>query len=481
MNRYGFRAGLAMAGATALALAACDDGNRQIAAPQPAPLAELDAMADLPPAAPAQVAYDPPERGYQWAERAYGLQRAVYDTPPDYGFAYEDVEPYVWETEDEWALYAEPWEDDYRYYYYEPGAAYPYFVRDDDYGYAFGPTGALVAVFYPDGRYAPQDLAYRLAPVAGRYWARGQGLRRTAWQAPRRRIDERVWVEQAPRVTRSADPWLQAARDDRAWRAWRERDDDRELRRFAQETRRRQAEAQAWRERAARLPPPDLAAQDRDRALRAAQADARLDRRQAQAEARAAEQRERQAAVRREARRDAQADRQRARAEAQADRRRDQAEQTRQAQRQAQVDQRRQAQQAEAARRQTQAEQRQVRAEQARQAQVAQRQKAQEAQRVQRQQTQAEQRRAQMEQHRQAQAERQQAVQAQRQQAQAEQRRAAQAERQQAQKAAQAQQARAQQQAQARQARAASAADRGQPAADHARSPGRGRDKDKKD
>lgn len=248
MERFARKARLLTAAATALMVVACDD-RRAVDAPPPAPLAELQGLSELPYAEPAQVDYAESGEAYAYAERAYGVQRAFYETPPDYGFEYDDVTPYVWESSDDWTLYAEPYEGDYRYYYYEPGAAYPYFVRDGDYGYAYGAAGALIAMFYPDGRYAPSDVVYRAAPLAGRYYARGHNLRRAARATQRVQVDDRRWVEEAPRVTRSAGPWLRAARDDREWRAWRERDGDRELRRFEAEARRRQDAAQAWRAR----------------------------------------------------------------------------------------------------------------------------------------------------------------------------------------------------------------------------------------
>lgn len=249
MIRLGLKARLTAAAAGALALAACDDRAGRVDAPEPASLADLSAMSELPYAEPARVDYRPPAQGYAWAERAYGLQRAVYDTPPDYGFDYGGVEPLVWETGDDWVMYAEPWDEGYRYYYYEPGSYYPYFVRDDRYGYGYGAGGVLVAVFDLGGRYLPLQTVYSVAPVAGRYYARGHDLRTAAVKARRIRVTEQAWSERAPQVIRTADPWLRAARDDRSWRAWRERDQDRELRRFEPEADRRAVRTRAWRER----------------------------------------------------------------------------------------------------------------------------------------------------------------------------------------------------------------------------------------
>ncbi|HEY0650861.1 hypothetical protein [Phenylobacterium sp.] len=442
MQRYGLKARLAAAAAMAVLIAGCEERNRPIDAPQPASLADMEAVSELPYAEPARVEYYEPARGYQWAERAYGLQRTFYDAPPDYGFYYDEVEPYVWETADDWALYAEPWGGDYRYYYYEPGADFPYFVRDYEYGYAFGPTGVLIAVFDIGGRYLSRDVVYRVAPTAGRYYARGHDLRRASREARRVRIDDRVWVTEGPRVSRSAGPWLRAARDDKAWRQWRERDGDRELQRFQPETRRRQAAAEAWRDRMARQQVATVKRRDdglEADALRARRETVRDERREGRD-------------APREARVQADADRGRAVAEQQREQVRAEQRQVQVAREQARAEQQRAQ---VAAREQRQAEQRQAVAQQRQQAQAEARraQQAEQRQAVahQRQQAQAEARRAQ-------QAEQRHAVAQQRQQAQAEQRRVQQAERSQA--------VAEQRQQQVRQARAAAAAaDSGKPAA----------------
>jgi len=76
----------------------------------------------------------------RWREVADLAERKLeelYAARPDYEFEYDGIEPWAWETEDDWILYAEPLETGYRYYYYEPGEDYPYFVRDPDYGYDY--------------------------------------------------------------------------------------------------------------------------------------------------------------------------------------------------------------------------------------------------------------------------------------------------------------------------------------------------------
>ena len=245
----------------ALTLAACGDKSpAEVDAPEPASLAEMGGMTQLPEAPPAPVGDYAPAAAYPLAERAYGLQRAVYDAPPDYGFDYDGVAPMVWETEDDWAMYAEPWEGDYRYYYYEPGAERPYFVRDREYGYGYSPTGQLIAVFDSRGRYLERDVAQRVAPLAGRYYLRGGNLREAGRRAQRTPVSEPLWYERAPVVERTAAPWLRAAREETGWRAWREADRDRELARFEPEQRARTVQADRWRERRTAIRAADDAA-----------------------------------------------------------------------------------------------------------------------------------------------------------------------------------------------------------------------------
>jgi len=485
MIRVGLKARLAAAGAVALAMAACDQRSGQVDAPEPAPLADLSSMNALPPAEPARVEYREPAQGYAWAERAYGLQRAVYDAPPDYGFDYAGEEPMVWETADDWAMYAEPTGAGYRYYYYEPGADHPYFVRDNSYGYGYGPGGVLVAVFDSGGRYLASDWAHRSAPAAGRYYARGRELRAAAARAHRVRIDDQAWVQRAPQVSRGADPWLRAARNDGDWRRWRDRDQDRELRRFEPEAQRRAVVARQWRERVDRREIAQVGVEDsqrrREADVRRAQDENQRQRFEVDRQAR--EQVQRQAQQQRFAAQTEQRARQEGRRQAQqaeqAQQRRDQLARQQGEQHRQQAE-RQQAQQAQRQRREQVAQQQRQQAERRQQADR-QRQQAQQAQQQQREQIarrQGEQRRQQAE-RQQAQQQRQQGEQRRQQ---AEQQRQ-QAQQQRQQQAAQ-QQAQRQQQQQARaaeqQGRNAAAREQG-PRPDHGPGRGGGRGHERKD
>ncbi|WP_141653069.1 hypothetical protein [Phenylobacterium immobile] len=207
----------------AMALASCRDEAQQSAARPLEPLSGYETVAALPAAPAARVAPVPQSAGYQLAERAYGLQEAFYDAPPAYGFDYDGRQGMAWETEDDWSMYADPYGDQEVYYYYQPDAPRPYFVRDSQYGYGFDAAGVLIALFDSNGRYLDRDQFRGAAPLAGRYYANGGDLRRAARnRAP---IRQEVWRTRAPRVQATAQPWIRAVRNDADWRAWRDRDD----------------------------------------------------------------------------------------------------------------------------------------------------------------------------------------------------------------------------------------------------------------
>jgi hypothetical protein len=68
---------------------------------------------------------------------ATALSGVLGDAPPDYGFGYDGVSPWAWETGDRYYRYAEPVHGGYRYYYYEPDAYRPFLVSDPYYSYGY--------------------------------------------------------------------------------------------------------------------------------------------------------------------------------------------------------------------------------------------------------------------------------------------------------------------------------------------------------
>jgi len=207
-----------LACASVLALAACKDKTPPAPAGYDfasAPPAAVDASAPV--SAPARY------RGYAPAERAHAFDRAVYRAPPSYGFRYGEEEPWAWRTEDDYSMYVEPYDEGYASYYYAPGGDYPYFVRDDDYGYAYSPAGLLIAIYDAAGLLLPQERLYALAPRAGTYLVRASAVRRYALDDSYRvYVPDTTWQQRAPRYYQTRETWYAAPERQPEWRAWRE-------------------------------------------------------------------------------------------------------------------------------------------------------------------------------------------------------------------------------------------------------------------
>lgn len=243
MTSTGTRAALMASGLAALILAGC----REEALPAAGEPLFIPAATDaayglpiapawqaLPPAPPALVRYAP---DYGDAERAYALDRAFYEAPPDYGFSYVDAQPWAWRTDEGYEVFAEPIDDGYRYYYYEPYEPYPFFVRTPDYGYGYAPGGVLTVVYSSLGVILPTTYVVAQAQPAGLYWSRAHSLY-VASRHKRAPVVYDAWLSRRPAVVASQARWMQAAdRDD--WRRWRDRHDHRDLRRFEPERERR--------------------------------------------------------------------------------------------------------------------------------------------------------------------------------------------------------------------------------------------------
>lgn len=200
------------------------------------------AWEELPPAPPApmrRAAYVP---DYGYAERAYALDQAFYDAPPDYGVYDMEGEPWAWRSDDGYLMFAEPIDVGYRYYYYEPGRDYPFFIRTPDYGYGYGVGGVLIAIYAADGDLLPYGRAYDLAPRAGRYWGRARTLYSSARIRPEPVVYE-TWLARRPLLASSREPWMRAAAAPE-WRGYRERHGSGDLRHFTRERERRIAQVE---------------------------------------------------------------------------------------------------------------------------------------------------------------------------------------------------------------------------------------------
>ena len=122
-----------------------------------------------------------PDDEYAYLDQAYYQSDAFEDAPPDYAFDYDGVRPWVWRSANDALEFAEPLgRDGYRYYYYQPGAANPYLVRDNGYAYGYD-RGQLAVIYDPSGRaLSAAEMAGR-RDYAGRYLARADTLYR-AWR-----------------------------------------------------------------------------------------------------------------------------------------------------------------------------------------------------------------------------------------------------------------------------------------------------------
>jgi len=239
--------GVAAAGAGGYALY---DASR----PDPLPLLPVadgawyapgPAADELPFAAPAPVGYiADPSDAYAWPERAYAVNYAFADYPPDYAWFYDDIEYWVWTTGDRWVLEIEPLRVGYRRYYYSPWYDEPYFILDDGWGYGFD-RGVLVLVIDPSGRSMGPDFVRARSDWAGRYLLRAQELRRARLQAARSdqlwRIDEDRWRARRDGLVRDPARLERAALRQADWRAYRDRSGLAEQRFFAAERDRRAA------------------------------------------------------------------------------------------------------------------------------------------------------------------------------------------------------------------------------------------------
>ena len=240
LNSTRFRGALIITSVLGLSLGACREERPQLRAPSLGWPASLSAPYPVEPPyeGPAPigqlVSYDD---GYAWAERSYAMDDAFYGAQPDYGFYYDGAQPYVWQTADDWAMYAEPYQDDYRFYYYEPGDYYPYFIRDADYGYGYDDVGRLVVIYDIFGRVMPQSFLYERGDLAGDYYRRAYTLRNASYTTQHITIVNNIWRVQEPRVRRAQTIWIDAAGSQDDWVRYRTRTGERDLRAFRRDER----------------------------------------------------------------------------------------------------------------------------------------------------------------------------------------------------------------------------------------------------
>src|SRR5665213_1125748 len=230
MAKFHFLNSAALALACALSLAACGKKDASTAAaddPLPltnGPQSAIVAAPDLQalPAAPRPkiVARAQPEGDdYSYVDRAYAMNDAIGDAPPDYGFDYRDSHPWVWRSTDRSTRLVEPVSGGYRDYYYQPGADRPYLVRDPQYTYGFS-NGELVAVYDRNSRLLPYHDLDQRDDDAGRILARAVALYDAAMQSERRAVNAANWAAQQAALADERAQWQAEQNQQDSWRAY---------------------------------------------------------------------------------------------------------------------------------------------------------------------------------------------------------------------------------------------------------------------
>jgi hypothetical protein len=172
------------------------------------------------------VAYAPSAApdDYQYLGMAAGLTGMLGEAPPDYGFDYGGVRPWVWQTADHYYRYAEPVSGGYRYYYYQPNAARPFLISDPHYSYGYR-DGQLVTIYDRSGRLIDARRAARERQAAQNYYARAAELYQAAHRERRYGVAASLWQQHRDEVAREQRQWDDARRQRQAWQQWDARND----------------------------------------------------------------------------------------------------------------------------------------------------------------------------------------------------------------------------------------------------------------
>lgn len=149
---------------------------------------------------------------------AAALSGVLGDAPPDYGFAYDGVSPWAWETGDRYYRYAEPVSGGYRYYYYEPDAYRPFFVSDPYYSYGYR-NDRVVGVYDRGGRRIDASRARMQLQAAKAYYARAERLHRAA-QRDRHGVPAPLWERHRDTISRDRNDWIGKAYKRPAVQQW---------------------------------------------------------------------------------------------------------------------------------------------------------------------------------------------------------------------------------------------------------------------
>jgi hypothetical protein len=195
---------------------------------------------------------------YAYVDQASSMGAALGQAPPDYGFDYDGVRPWVWRTSNNAARLVEPIDGGYRYYFYQPGASEPYLIRDPQYAYGFS-NGQLVVVYDARGNVLPPQYMDRQADDAGRYLARARALYNASLNSQRRSVIAANWAARRAQIEEQQAEWNQQQSQYAAWQDYHQQHEADQQAYWQAERQRRDAVAarfDQWHDAGYQGPPP---------------------------------------------------------------------------------------------------------------------------------------------------------------------------------------------------------------------------------
>ncbi len=195
---------------------------------------------------------------YAYVDQAATMGSALGSAPPDYGFDYGGVHPWVWRAGNNAARLVEPTDGGDRYYYYQPGASEPYLIRDPRYAYGFD-NGQLVVVYDGRGNVLPPQYMDQQADYAGRYLARARALYSASLSRERHSVIAANWAARRAEIDAQQADWARQQAQYSAWQAYHQQHDAEQQAYWKAERQHRDAEAHQfdqWRGGGYQGPPP---------------------------------------------------------------------------------------------------------------------------------------------------------------------------------------------------------------------------------
>ena len=196
---------------------------------------------------------------YAWIDRADALWEAIGDSPPDFAFTFEDVEPWAWQLRDGHVILVEEAAEGMRSYYFEPRSDVPFLAVEPGASFAFE-DGELVMAYGPDGTALGEIEGMARYEQGMALFDRARQLKQAMRPQSARPVDSGAWLESSLYLGGFLNQWDQGFAARPEWRAQRDTAAARDWRyRLQAERSRRQALGQGfrrWREGGFQGQPP---------------------------------------------------------------------------------------------------------------------------------------------------------------------------------------------------------------------------------